>query len=408
MAAEDLSLEHEASARAARCLACPDLCAASCPVSHATARATHTPGGKMSLVALTLRAHRSSEFTRAALPGPLAALARSALKLVETPPPRALDADVAEAFYACTGCRRCEEACDLHHDVPDTLWQARAAAAEAGLMPAGAHALVERFVREGHAGKTTLAEATAALPDTDTDGRSQAVLLPGCEAPTDSPSLVASALAAARRLGAPLSMARAPLCCGRPLRDAGARDAFRSHLAEVRARLGRRDAIVFSPACAEALTVGAQEVGLPLDGEVSTIVEHLAHHLGRGTMAKPALEVPVVWHEPCRVARGSGDRRAAERLLEAAIGTVRVPSSAGCCGAGGLLPETFPEAARAMAMEVADELRAAGAGTIAVAAPECRRALAAAGLAVVDVVELVDRWLAHDASTLPAADAGLG
>jgi Fe-S oxidoreductase len=401
MAAEDLSLEHEAAARAAKCLACPDLCAASCPVSHATARATHTPGGKMSLVALTLRAHRSSELTRAALPGPLASLARKALQLVETPPPRALDADVAETFYACTGCRRCEEACDLGHDVTDTLWQARAAAAEAALMPPGAHALVERFARQGHAGASSLADRTAALSDDDADARSPAVLLPGCLAPVEAPSVVAAALAATRSLGAPLALAREPLCCGRPLRDAGARDAFRAHLDQVRTRLGRREVVVLSPACAEALTTGAAEVGVPLDGAVVHVADYLG---GRLTGVPPPSAASVVWHEPCRVARGSEDRASARRLLAAAVATVRAPAAAGCCGAGGLLPETFPAAARAMAMEEADELRAAGAGTVAVAAPECRRALAAAGLDVVDVVELVERWL----RALPSADAGLG
>ncbi|MFM2151671.1 MAG: hypothetical protein RL199_106 [Pseudomonadota bacterium] len=406
MSAEDSSLEHEAAARAARCLACPDLCAASCPVSQATARATHTPGGKMSLVALTLRAHRSNELTRAALPGPLAALARKALQLVEAPPPRRLEADVAETFYACTGCRRCEAACDLHHDVPDTLWQARAAAAEAGLMPAGAHALVERFARQGHAGSPSLAEAVARLPDADEDARAGAVLLPGCLAPVDSPSVVAGALSAARRLGVPLALAREPLCCGRPLRDAGARDAFRSHLSHVKARLGRREVVVLSPGCAEALTTGAAEVGLPLDGDVV----HIAGHLGRRVegMGASAASDSVVWHEPCRVGREADDRETARRLLEAVAGTVRAPAAAGCCGAGGLLAQTFPEAARALAMEEADELRAVGAGTVVVADPECRRALAAAGLDVVDVVELVARRLEASVPALPSADAGLG
>jgi Fe-S oxidoreductase len=317
-------------------------------------------------------------------------VARTSLRLVEPAPVRRLDADIAETFFACTGCRRCEEACDLGHDVSDTLWQARAAAAESGLLPAGAHALVERFVREGHAGGPALASATAGLDGTDADDASSTALLPGCLSPVDAPSTVTATLSAARALGAPLKLLRAPLCCGRPLRDAGARDTFQAHLAALRSRVGRHDLVVPSPACAEALTTGAAEVGLPLDGEVLHVGAYLARRLGQ---VPPGPSTAVVWHEPCQVAHDAEVRKTTRRLLETVSDGVRAPSSEGCCGAGGLLPETFPDASRAMAMEEADELRAAGAGLVAVAAPECRRALTAAGLEVVDVVELVARRL---------------
>jgi Fe-S oxidoreductase len=124
----------------------------------------------------------------------------------------------------------------------------------------------------------------------------------------------------------------------------------------------------------------------------------LARRLGPD-LKLPSLPGRVAYHDPCHLGRGLGEYEAPRRLLSRALsgGVVEAASSrehSDCCGAGGLLPHTFPEVARAMSMTRADELRSSGATRVATACPSCRSSLASAGLEVVDVVEVVAAWLA--------------
>jgi Fe-S oxidoreductase len=226
------------------------------------------------------------------------------------------------------------------------------------------------------------------------------VLFAGCEAPLKSPRVVEAALRASRRLRAPLRLADAPLCCGRVLLEAGDAEGFRAAVERAWSCLGDREVVVLSPACARALVEGARAVGVEPRGPVVHVTTHLARRLGPETQSTP-LPGAALFHDPCHLGRGLGEYEAPRRLLELAlVGGVREPfatrAEADCCGASGLLAETHPETARAMAMTRADELRAAG-GPVVTACPSCRSALTAAGLEVRDVVEVVDDWLAGEA-----------
>src|SRR5690606_235470 len=96
--------------------------------------------------------------------------------------------------------------------------------------------------------------------------------------------------------------------------------------------------------------------------------------------------------------RGLGEYDAPRRLLNAALegGVEEVADSrekSDCCGATGLLPQTYPNTAKAMAMSRADTLREVQASRVVTACPSCQEALRGAGLDVVDVVELIAEWL---------------
>lgn len=389
-----MSLEHESREAVDRCFTCPKMCRFSCPVSLESSRETLTPGGKMTLASLTVPdASRGPS-----LPAPLAALARRAKKLVDSGPKRELDADTAEAFWGCTGCLRCRTWCEHENDVPTALAQARAYAVERGLAPAAATLVADLFQRQGHAAGEGLREALDLLADElPANAASTTVLFAGCEAPMSSPQSIRSTAAAARRLGAPLGVAREPLCCGRPLLEAGRPDAFRKHVARTWAQLGDREVVTGSAACARALSEWAREHGVEPRGPVVHTTVFLARRLGPDVQAKP-LPGSVTYHDPCHLVRGLGESDAPRRLLRAAIeGDIIEPQStldeANCCGASGLVPRTFPQLARAMAMTRADEMRKTGAQRVTTACPACRDALAGAGLDVVDVAELVDEWL---------------
>lgn len=370
------------------------MCSFSCPVAHESARETLTPWGKMSLAAATVpEAPRGPP-----LPRKLEVLAEKALRLVSTEERRPLDAEGAEAFYGCTGCLRCRSFCDHRNDVPHALYEARAHAASRNLAPAAARAVADRFARSRHAQGDELPAALTRLADSHpSPPGATSVVFAGCEAPISSPQSVSSFVKAASALKVSLGVASDPLCCGRPLFEAGWRDAFRAHVSDAWARLGDREVVTPSAACARALTEYAREVGVEPRGAVVHATTFLARRLGPEVQGRP-LDLSVAYHDPCHLVRGLGEEEAPRRLLRAALATpLKEAASHGaesdCCGAGGLVPRTYPDLARAMAMTRADELREAGAQTVATACPACRGALEGAGLRVVDVSELVARWL---------------
>jgi Fe-S oxidoreductase len=186
-------------------------------------------------------------------------------------------------------------------------------------------------------------------------------------------------------------------CCGRPLFEAGYREMFATHVREVWRSLGEREVVTLSAACGKALTDWAREVGVEPRGPVVHATTYLARRLGPDVQAPP-LRLSATYHDPCHLGRGCGEYDSPRRLLGAALeGEIVEPpttrETSDCCGASGLLPRTFPEVARAMAMTRADELRSAGTDVVVTACPACRSSLQGAGLEVRDVVEVVAEWL---------------
>lgn len=392
-----MSLDRASREAVERCYTCPKMCRFSCPVAEESSNEALTPGSKMSLVALTVPdAPRGPS-----LPPALEALARKARQLVDPGARRALDADTAEAFWGCTGCLRCRTWCEHENDVPTALYEGRAHAARAGLSPAAATLVTDLFQRQGHAADPSLPEALAALAEErPASAHSTTVMFAGCEAPLTAPDAVRATVSAARRLGAPMGIAREPACCGRPLLEAGRPEAFRQHVARVWSLLGEREVVTGSAACARALSEWARDVGVEPRGPVVHSTVYLARRLGPHVQASP-LGDSVTYHDPCHLVRGLGEGQAPRRLLRAAVGEGVIEpqtsqAEANCCGASGLVPRTFPEVARSMAMTRADELRRAGARRVATACPACQGALASAGLDVVDVAQLVEEWLGQE------------
>lgn len=387
------TLDRDASEAAERCTTCPKMCRFSCPVGQEVARESLSPWGKMTLAKLTVRGPSPLQ-----VPSRWTGLVQKARKLIESESPHPLDADVAESFYGCTGCLRCQKFCEHGNDVPHALYQARAAAVEANVAPAAARVIADRFERAGHGRDEDVAELLSAAASGHVDPvGATSVLFAGCEAPRGSPGAIKSVLQASVRLRTPVALERRVMCCGRPLFEGGFRDAFRLHVRQVWEKLGDREVVVLSAACARSLTEWAREVDVEPLGSVVHATTFLARRLGPEVQAPP-LKMRVTYHDPCHLGRGLGEYEAPRRLLSAALQDpiVEPPSTrekADCCGAGGLLPRTYPEASRAMAMTRADELRETNAQVVASACPACNDSLRAAGLVVMDVAEIVATWL---------------
>lgn len=335
------------------CEFCPKMCRFACPVSEATGREALTPWGKVSLAALSGR----------------------------TP-----DASSALAFGGCTGCHRCAVYCAHDNDVPSILYAARATAVRAGVAPQAWTELPARFSARGHGEAQDLAAAFASLRS----GHGDALLFPGCDALAQGGGEAREALAVAKALGAPLGLVPdGALCCGLKLQEAGHPELAAAHGARVRGLLGRKPVhlVFLAPAC----TVHFEEL-LPEGSRVEHITSYLARALVALPERPPPLDETVVWHDPCALARGLRELTAPRTLLAAAVKDFREPVRSGldtsCCGAGGLLPRTLPEAAA----KLAEERKAELGGPCVTSSPACAAALDATAL-----ISLLARWLGASA-----------
>jgi Fe-S oxidoreductase len=336
------------------CTYCPKLCRPACPVSTVEGRETVTPWGKM---------RAAGEVARAVVPADEAHLAPA---------------------YACTGCLRCGELCDLGNPVADTLRDARAEALRLEAAPPAVADLVARFPAREEA----LAAAAATLPR----GEGPVALLPGCTMVTFERTLVPALRQAVETLDAPCSLV-ADGCCGLPLLEAGDREGFAQRARAMGARLAGFARVVTPDAgCAQALRVFYPRAGVTLPP-----VRHLAETAAEALERIPPLRTPPrapVYQDACRLGRGLGvydePRAVLARLLGRAVGELpERRAGAPCSGGGGLLPVTSPATAQAIAHEVGALATEVGGETVITACAGSRRQLARAGVTAVDLAALL-------------------
>lgn len=322
-----------------KCVFCPKLCRSACPVSNAEPRETITPWGKMS--AAWMAAHG------------------------DTP----TDDSHAAPAWACTGCFACREACDHRNPVTDVLLDARDALVRAGAAPGGATRALAGFTR--HDAETRAAARDLAARER-CDARAATALLVGCGYLRRAPREARDAVEAATKIsGGPVAVVEG--CCGLPLRLAGDAPAFARHARQTATSLGRfARVIVVDAGCALALRQRFPEAGVDVPTRVELLVEVAARMLSELSPVARDTGEPVRWHDPCQLGRGLGIYEAPRAILARALG--RAPDELDerreygmCSGAGGLLPSTMPETARAIAHARLEAHEAAGGGRVVTA-----------------------------------------
>jgi dimethylglycine catabolism B len=339
------------------CTYCPKLCRHTCPVSNAEAKETLTPRDKMA----TMRG-----------------LARDEL-------PRTVEQ--SEPMYGCTGCGACTDFC-LHKVEPGVaLFRGRYEAERDGRGHPALREFPARFTAKSQAA------AKAARKDVPASRRpteAQIAFFAGCEKPEIAPTM----LQLCGRIGADyVSVADGEHGCGGyPLLAAGQHDAFRLHAERIARQLaGYARVVVHCPSCAWAMRTQYKAFGVPL----APIVEHTAEFLEGFVERLPITHkgAAAFYQDPCYLGRWLGVYEAPRRLIAKALDGVREFSRAKnesvCSGGGGLLPETMPSTAAAIADDRLREVREAGAQTVVTACPTCEKQLTRGGVTAIDLVELL-------------------
>jgi Fe-S oxidoreductase len=205
------------------------------------------------------------------------------------------------------------------------------------------------------------------------------VVLAG-HADTEAAMLAAARLFAAA--GRSVAVVAPTGCCGGLARALGDPDLADELASGLPALVGDATRVVsLDPHCLPELRAVMPAV------DVVDVASALADDIGR--LRFRSAQRPIVWHDPCVLARGEGVTDAPRRLLAAAGFTVVEPRQHGldtsCSGAGLGMPLLDPDAAAATAGRRARQL----ADTDAPAATGCHRAAALLTEAGTDTHDLV-------------------
>lgn len=352
-----------------KCVYCPKLCRAACPVSNAEPSEALTPWGKMSTSYFLARGHVPAEQAHARTP------------------------------YACTGCMACRERCDHGNEVATVLLEARAGVADLGLEPAEVRRSAARYaLREAeHADFARRLGAGRASPTR--------VLL-GCGYTRLAPREAELGLRVVEALlGEPAQPVE--LCCGMSLLDAGDRPGFLRAAAKLAAEVASAERlVVLDPGCARTLLVDYPRLGVVV--REPTLLVDLAHR-SLERFAKVSTDTALRYHDPCKLGRGLGRYDEPRALLTRITGEApaefqRRREAADCSGGGGLLPVSMPEASRAIAVERRAQHDDAGGGRIVTACAASLARFRSVGAPVDDLITWLARGLGLD--DLGAAGAG--
>lgn len=350
------------------CASCPKMCRFACPVALASGREADTP---------TAKAHVVQQVT--------------AGKLALTP-------ETAATFYRCSDCLHARAHCEHRIEPAEHFAAARVLAVEAGVEPVAVRRMDETIRRTGNPFGKDLARTIGDLvPAARRMARAPVVYFPGCVALAHLPDLVRATIRLLESLGVGFAVyAAANPCSGYPALAGGCVETFRRQARAQEAGLhGYRTVVTSCPACAHTLAERYPEHGFPLPGRVAHVTEFLGDHVGALRPAAGA-RGKAAYHDPCFLGRRRRTYELPRTLLGRALGTAalefpRHRADAGCCGAGGLLPRTSPEVARAIGRTRLAEFAGLGAERLVTACPSCQhwyRKLDP-GLAVADVVELL-------------------
>lgn len=378
-------LEHHQSTLE-KCVYCPKLCRASCPVSNVESTESLTPWGKMSAAYF---------LGRGDMP---------------------LEPDTASVAWGCTGCMGCRERCDHKNDVATTLRDARAEAFARGAAPEGAR----RIAAEHRSRASAIAARVSELRGSGAPPSTTAAVLVGCGyhlSDLDAASgerldamalrVVASLLdPSAGERNAPPPMRILDVCCGAPLLDAGDHEGF-ARAAETFAAAAATASplVIVDPGCAKTIALDhprvAPRAGRGTRADASTqptlLVDLASANVDRMRRARGDEPAPR-YHDPCQLARGLGRTDQPRRILEKVAGEPprefqRNRALADCSGAGGLLPVTMPETSRAIAERRVAEHQGGGGGPLVTACASSLRRFRANGERAEDLIEWMARGL---------------
>ncbi len=359
MSLTKLPLVSEHQETLEKCVYCPKLCRASCPVSNAEPTETLTPWGKMSTAYFLARG--------------------------DVP----IEPAYADPAWGCTGCYACKERCDHKNDVTTTLLDARADLFERGAAPEAALRAKNEHPERARESKQIARELTFAK-------KGPAKLLVGCSYLRHARSEAETAVRVAEHL-LERDVVLVESCCGLPLLHAGDRVGFLQAAEELASEVaGAHPLVALDPGCARALLVEYPRLGI---GVVEpTLLVDLAENAIERLRRDESVATAPRYHDPCQLGRGLGRYDGPRKILAKVAGAPptefqRNRELADCSGAGALLPVTRAKTSEAIADARIADHESRGGGVLVTACASSLRRFRSRGTAAEDLVTWIARGL---------------
>ena len=330
---------------------------------------------------------------------------------------------LAKAFYECTLCGSCKEACHKSGnaciELPISRWidhvkvfeAIRADLVEAGLGPMPRHKEIYRSIEkehnpyfEKHTDRGKWIPEGHKLPT-----KGGLVLFAGCTEPYRQPELLTSLLGILDAAGVKVSVANPnEWCCGSVAIRTGNKALAKSlvdHNVEALQKAGAKDVLVHCSGCYRTMKNDYPDIAGKLPFNVIHATEFIRDLIkdDKINFKEPEEQVKVTYQDPCHLGRQAGVYDAPREVLKAIPGVKlvemkRLRENAWCCGAGGGVKSAFADLALSVGVDRLTEAEDTKAKYLTSACPFCRSNLMDAakskntGIQVKDIVELV-----HDA-----------
>jgi Fe-S oxidoreductase len=356
------------------------MCRHSCPAAEAEHRETVTPWGMMRLF----------EFAKSGDVEP--------------------SQDVAETFYHCMGCRRCQEWCLHDNDVPSALWSARSWMQDEGYVPEPLEGFAEEFLENNAPQRELppLEEIHGFSRDQVFDQTATTVYVPDCETRFQTPdSVLRAGLLLEIFQGSKVALhTRRELdgrgvgfgCCGFPLLSVGDDEGYEQYRADMEAALMDADTVVTDCPAMVALYRDDTSWGESGDIEVVHLIEFLAERIDFVEPRETVELGDAMIHDSCFTGRQLDLYEEVRTLLDVLCEESPeefhiTKDESPCCGGPSHYHAVAPEASERCAEDRLEEMEKEGGEQIVATSATCKKAFRRADddEAAIDVLDVACR-----------------
>jgi len=301
-----------------------------------------------------------------------------------------------ERIFSCILCNACSGACPLGIDIPEAIYQGRAALKESDkkrkflrafakfstkwpdmsfkILKMSQHMFLPLLVRKG------TIPFCPEFPEKSFRNieqvhrvrkkRGRVAIFTGCSINYLFPSLGESLINVLQNIGYEVILPKGEVCCGSPLRALG--------LEEEAIALAKKNYQIFSRLKVEAILSLCPTCSLTLKSEYSKLIGHgleKATDISTFFIDKLEYTLPIrktaVYHDPCHLAYGPGIKKEPREIIKKAGFELLDAGTSECCGFGGVFCSSNREISRDLLRKSASKLLDTKAEAVVTSCPGC-------------------------------------
>jgi len=257
------------------------------------------------------------------------------------------DQSVVERLYQCTTCKDCERRCPSNIKVVDIVEAARADLVAAGCTLPAVDKIIDNIKKTKNPyGETSTVDLGAPVREAEIG------YFVGCTGKYRLPEIPKHAISILRKLGVDFTLVD-EVCCGSTMQRIGAKEKEVTRLMKANIDAAKKLKIkkmLFT--CSGCLRMFKEQY--PKHVQVPFEVEHLVQFLAKQNLKLKPLSKRIAYHDPCHLGRHlkiyDEPRKVIQMIPEVKyVELAESKETARCCGGGGGVRATEPQAAQRIA-----------------------------------------------------------